>query len=145
MTTNDLKKLIKEEFSRALNERQEGAAKSKIILNGEPYKLVLDVNRNPTKKGIKVQFQPQEVAPDGDIETAKMSDTAESDLQIEILRQLNDGLRDYDLEADIDPDVPYSNVIGFYIHLQYFDKIIRDALSKGSNGGEEAKQEEDEA
>lgn len=144
MKSNDLKNLIREQLSKALTERQEGAAKSKIILNGEPYKLVLDVNKNPTKKGIKVQFQPQEIAPDGDIETAKMSDTAEGDLQIDILRQLNDGLRKYDLEADIDPDVPYSNVIGFYIHLQYFDKIIREALSSGSNGGEE-EQGEDEA
>lgn len=146
MKSQDLKNIIKEQLTKAIQERQKGAAKSKIILDGEPYKLVLDVNRNPTKKGIKIQFQPQEIAPDGDIETAKMDDTIEKDLQIELLRQLNDGLRKYDLEADIDPDVPYANVIGFYIHLQYFDKIIRDALKDGSDGKtEEETGGEDEA
>ena len=141
MNSKQLKQLIKEQLNSALLEKQKGAAKSKIILNGEPYKLVLDVNKNPTKKGIKIQFQPQEIAPDGDIETAKMDDTLENDLQIELLRQLNDGLRKHDLEADIDPDVPYPNVIGFYIHLQYFDKIIRDALKDGSDGKTEEETE----
>lgn len=144
MNSNQLKQLIKEQFNKALQERQKGAQKTDISLEGEPYKLVLDVNRNPTKKGIKVQFQPLEIEDTGEIGVdTGLSSTQQRDLQIKILRQLNDGLRKYDLEADIDPDVPYKNVIGYYIHLQYFDKIIRDALKGGSDGTPEEDTEQD--
>ena len=144
MNSNQLKQLIKEQFNKALQERQKGAQKTDISLEGEPYKLVLDVNRNPTKKGIKVQFQPLEIEDTGEIGVdTGLSSTQQRDLQIKILRQLNDGLRKYDLEADIDPDVPYKNVIGYYIHLQYFDKIIRDALKGGSDGTTEEDTEQD--
>lgn len=145
MNSKQLKQLIKEQFNKALQERQKGAQKTDISLEGEPYKLVLDVNRNPTKKGIKVQFQPLEIEDTGEIGVdTDLTSTQQRDLQIKILRQLNDGLRKYDLEADIDPDVPYKNVIGYYIHLQYFDKIIRDALKGGSDGTpkEDTEQEE---
>ena len=143
MNSKQLKQLIKEQFNIALQERQEGAQKTDITLDGNPYKLVLDVNRNPTKKGIKIQFQPLEIEDSGEVvNDTDMSDTQARDLQIKILRQLNKGLRKYDLEADIDPDVPYKNVIGYYIHLQYFDKIIRDALKEGSDGTTEEDQED---
>ena len=144
MNSKQLKQLIKEQFTKALLEKQKGAQKTDISLEGEPYKLVLDVNRNPTKKGIKVQFQPLEIEDTGEIGVdTGLSSTQQRDLQIKILRQLNDGLRKYDLEADIDPDVPYKNVIGYYIHLQYFDKIIRDALKGGSNGTPKEDTEQD--
>lgn len=145
MNSNQLKQLIKEQFNKALQERQKGAQKTDITLEGEPYKLVLDVNRNPTKKGIKVQFQPLEIEDTGEVGVdTDLTSTQQRDLQIKILRQLNDGLRKYDLEADIDPDVPYKNVIGYYIHLQYFDKIIRDALKGGSDGTPEEDTEQEE-
>ena len=144
MNSKQLKQLIKEQFTKALLEKQKGAQKTDISLEGEPYKLVLDVNRNPTKKGIKVQFQPLEIEDTGEIGVdTDLTSTQQRDLQIKILRQLNDGLRKYDLEADIDPDVPYKNVIGYYIHLQYFDKIIRDALKGGSDGTTEEDTEQD--
>jgi hypothetical protein len=144
MNSKQLKQLIKEQFTKALLEKQKGAQKTDISLEGEPYKLVLDVNRNPTKKGIKVQFQPLEIEDTGEIGVdTGLSSTQQRDLQIKILRQLNDGLRKYDLEADIDPDVPYKNVIGYYIHLQYFDKIIRDALKGGSDGTPKEDTEQD--
>lgn len=145
MNSKQLKQLIKEQFNKALQERQKGAQKTDITLEGEPYKLVLDVNRNPTKKGIKVQFQPLEIEDTGEVGVdTDLTSTQQRDLQIKILRQLNDGLRKYDLEADIDPDVPYKNVIGYYIHLQYFDKIIRDALKGGSDGTPEEDTEQEE-
>ena len=59
MDSKQLKQLIKEQFNNALLEKQKGAQKTDISLNGEPYKLVLDVNRNPTKKGIKIQLIPK--------------------------------------------------------------------------------------
>ena len=105
MNSKQLKQLIKEQFNIALQERQEGAQKTDITLDGNPYKLVLDVNRNPTKKGIKIQFQPLEIEDSGEVVAdTDMSDTQSRDLQIKILRQLNKGLRKYDLEADINQD-----------------------------------------
>jgi hypothetical protein len=134
MDSKQLKQLIKEQFEKALQERN-SPTQTDIMLGGNPYKLVLDVNKNPTKKGIKIQFLPLEIENTGKISAdTDISNTQQKDLQIKILRQLNDGLREHDLEADIDPDVPYKNVIGYYIHLQYFDKIIRDALKGEKNG-----------
>lgn len=134
MDSKQLKQLIKEHFEKALQERN-SPTQTDIMLGGNPYKLVLDVNKNPTKKGIKVQFLPLEIEDTGKISAdTDISSTQQKDLQIEILRKLNDGLRNYGIEADIDPDVPYKNVIGYYIHLQFFDKIIRDAL-KGEKSG----------
>jgi hypothetical protein len=125
MNKDTLKGLIKELWDKSkLNE--EGVQETKIMLGGKPYKLALDVNKNPTKKGIKVQF----LSLDGNPEP---SSTPQKDLQIEILNQLNKGLKKYGLEGDIDPDVPDKKIIGFYIRLQYFDKIIRNALRGGTN------------
>ena len=126
--SNNIKSMIKEILLEL-----DGAQKTNILLGGKPFKLVLDVNKNPTKKGVKVQFVPLEIEADGDAGIKNsLSDTQQNDLQIKILDRLNKGLRPMGLEADIDPDVPYSNVIGYYIHLQYFDKLIRNALKNGA-------------
>lgn len=133
----NIKQFIREELKRAINEKA-GAQQTDIKLGGEPFKLILDVNKNPTKKGIKVQFVPLTQTQTGQMDTKDgLSNTQQKDLQIKILNTLNTGLRPIGLEADIDPDVPYSNVIGYYIHLQYFDKIIRDALKGADNDTKE--------
>lgn len=93
---------------------------SDISIGGNPYKLSLDVNKNPTKKGIKIQFLP--------VNNTELDSTKKRDLQINLLKKINEGLKQYGMEADIDPDVPYPNVIGIYIRLQFFDKLIRDIL-----------------
>ena len=86
MNSKQLKQLIKEQFNKALQERQKGAQKTDITLEGEPYKLVLDVNRNPTKKGIKVQFQPLEIEDTGEVGVdTDLTSTQQRDLQIKIL------------------------------------------------------------
>jgi hypothetical protein len=99
--------------------------KSNLNILGKSFKLSLDVNKNPTKKGIKIQFMPEK-------ETEKEIDpVTKRDLQIELVKKLNEGLKQYGMEADIDPDVPYPNVIGFYIRLEFFDKLIRKILNDG--------------
>ena len=135
MKERELFKIIAESYLNTLNE--EGAQETNIKLGGGSYKLILDVNKNPTKKGIKVQFDP--LNPDPEPESTK-----QKDLQIRLLKQLNDGLRKYNMEADIDADVPNKNIIGFYIRLQFFDKIIRDALRQGTNEKENPTQTSEE-
>ncbi len=81
-------------------------------------KLVVDVNSNKTKKGIKVQFTlPNQV--EGDEKTT---------LTQKLQNKLNTGLQQYNLTANIDTDVPFSNVIGFLIPLDGFRLLIKNIL-----------------
>ena len=90
------------------------------MAEGQP-KLKIDVNHNPTKKGIKVQFVlPQTLM--GDEKTA-MTQKLQS--------RLNQGLAQYNLTVSQDTDVPYSNVIGFLIPIADFKLFIKNAISGG--------------
>jgi len=85
-------------------------------------KLKVDVNHNPTKKGIKVQFVlPQAI--EGDAKA-----TATQKLQ----SKLNAGLSQYNLTVSQDTDVPYSNVIGFLIPITDIKLFIKNAISGGT-------------
>ena len=81
-------------------------------------KLKVDVNHNPTKKGIKVQF----ILP-----TTFMGDEKTAMTQ-KLQSKLNQGLAQYNLTANIDTDVPYSNIIGFLITIQDIRLMIKNAL-----------------
>jgi hypothetical protein len=88
-------------------------------------KLRVDVNHNPTKKGIKVQFVLPNTL-EGD-EKASVTQKLQS--------KLNAGLSKYNLTVSQDTDVPYSNVIGFMIPIADIKLLIKNAIS---SGGEEA-------
>jgi hypothetical protein len=82
-------------------------------------KLKVDVNKNETKKGIKVQFiLPNVVSSD---EKAQLTQKLQS--------KLNTGLQPYNLTANTDTDVPYDNIIGFLISIQDIRLLIKNALS----------------
>ena len=85
-------------------------------------KLRVDVNHNPTKKGIKVQFVLPETI-EGDAKA-----TATQKLQA----KLNQGLSQYNLTVSQDTDVPYSNVIGFLIPITDIKLFIKNASSGGT-------------
>jgi len=81
-------------------------------------KLRVDVNHNPTKKGIKVQFiLPQAI--EGD---------AKATMVQKLQSKLNAGLAQYQMTANTDTDVPYANVIGFLISIQDVRLLIKNAL-----------------
>jgi hypothetical protein len=86
-------------------------------------KLRVDVNHNPTKKGIKVQFV--------------LPNTIEGDAKAQITQKLqsklNQGLAQYNLTVSQDTDVPYSNVIGFLIPIADFKLFIKNAISGGGS------------
>jgi hypothetical protein len=85
-------------------------------------KLKIDVNHNPTKKGVKVQFVfPTNV--EGD-QKAEMTQKLQA--------KLNQGLAQYGLTINQDTDVPYSNVIGFLIPIADFKLMIKNAIGGGS-------------
>jgi hypothetical protein len=87
-------------------------------------KLKVDVNHNPTKKGIKVQFVLPE-AIEGD---------PKAELTQKLQSKLTQGLSQYNLTVSQDTDVPYSNVIGFLIPIADFKLFIKNAINGG--GGE---------
>ena len=91
-------------------------------------KLSVDVNHNPTKKGIKVQFVlPQTLQ--GDAKAA-----ATQKLQA----KLNQGLAQYNLTVSQDTDVPYANVIGFLIPIADIKLLIKNAIGVGEAPEEKA-------
>ena len=101
--------------------------------NPRTPKLKLDVNPNPTKKGIKVQF----ILPKG------YSTNQKEDLTQKLKTKLNAGLAPHMLSVDVDLDVPYENVIGFLIRLSNIKMLIKSALEGGTtspNSGEEVPQ-----
>jgi hypothetical protein len=85
-------------------------------------KLKVDVNHNPTKRGIKVQFTlPQTI--EGDQKAAVTQ---------KLQSKLNQGLAQYNLTVSQDTDVPYSNVIGFLIPIADVKLLIKNAIGAGT-------------
>jgi len=90
-------------------------------------KLKIDVNHNPTKKGIKVQFVlPQTL--EGD---------AKAEMTQKLQARLNSGLQQYNLTVSQDTDVPYANVIGFLIPIADIKLLIKNAITGGAETGAE--------
>jgi len=87
-------------------------------------RMVIDVNKNPTKKGIKVQF----IVPQGTDEAKK------EEINQKLKTKLNKGLADMGLSVDTDLDVPYQNVVGFLIRLESFKLFIKNILNPNTNG-----------
>jgi hypothetical protein len=85
-------------------------------------KLRVDVNKNDTKKGIKVQFVlPQSLEGDAKAQATQKLQT-----------KLNQGLSQYNLTVSQDTDVPYNNVIGFLIPIADIKLFIKNAISGGA-------------
>lgn len=85
-------------------------------------KLKISCNKNPTKEGIKVQFELGE----------QLEGDAKASMTQKLQNKLNTGLAQYNLTSQLDTDVPYSNVIGFLIPIADIRLLIKKALSGGS-------------
>jgi hypothetical protein len=86
-------------------------------------KLIVDINKNATKKGIKVQFAfPEQIAGD---QKAEMTQ--------KIQQKLTQGLSQYKLTVSQDTDVPYANVIGFLIPISDIKLLIKNAITGVGN------------
>ena len=104
------KKLIREELKEATTV---SAGNTKFILR-------TGVNKNPTKLGIKIQFEPKA----GGLE----SDT-KSKLEVALQEKLNDSLKEYNIQISKDTDVPRPDVIGFFIPLAQLKNLIIKSLT----------------
>ena len=84
------------------------------------FNLRTGVNKNPTKLGIKIQFEPKV----GGLET----DT-KSKLEVALQEKLNISLQQYDIQVSKDTDVPRPEVIGFFIPLSQLKNLIVKSLT----------------
>ena len=96
MNWKDIKKLIKKELNEATT----------VDAGGSKFNLRTGVNKNPTKLGLKIQFEPLA----GGLE----ADT-KAKLEVALQEKLNMSLQQYDIQVSKDTDVPRPEVIGFFI------------------------------
>jgi len=94
---------------------------AKINFAGHQFFLKIDTNEDPNKKGVKVQFIPTEFG--------KLTRTEQNDIAIELESRLENGLQNYELKVERDRNLKDKTIIGFFIYIEYFDKIVRKALS----------------
>jgi len=106
-----LKKYVKEILSEA----------AKIKFAGHNFILKVDTNEDPQKKGVKVQFLPTKFG--------TITKTEQNDIAIELEKRLSSGLEQFDMKVERDRNLKDKTIIGFFIYIEYFDRIIRKALS----------------
>lgn len=105
------------------------AEAAKVNFAGHEFLLKVDTNEDPQKKGVKVQFIPTTFG--------KISSTERNDIAIELESRLEQGLGEYELKVERDRNLKDKTIIGFFIYIEYFDKIIRKALSNQNPTGNE--------
>ena len=111
MNWNDIKKIIKKEVLKEATTVNAGNTK---------FNLRTGVNKNPTKLGLKVQFEPLGGGLEPDVK---------SKLEVALQEKLNVALADYDIQVSKDTDVPRPDVIGFFIPLAQLKNLIVKSLT----------------
>lgn len=96
----------------------------KITVAGQTLVLKFDVNSNPTKKGVKLQF----VLPNPNIDPRE-----KQELATKISTALQKRFGEAGIMIDYDTQTPYRNVIGFVVPIN----SIIDFLMKTLKGGVE--------
>jgi hypothetical protein len=110
MNWKDIKKIINEELKEATT----------VTAGDSKFNLRTGVNKNPTKLGIKIQFEPMGGA---------LSTDVKAKLEVALQEKLNQALMKYDMQISKDTDVPRPEVIGFFIPLAQVKNLIVKALT----------------
>jgi len=97
---------------------------TKVNFKGNKFVLKVDVNEDPNKKGIKIQFLP--------VSFSGLPKQEQDDIAIDLAAKLNQGLSSLGLSVERDRELKDKTVIGFFIYIEYLDKIIINALNKAS-------------
>ena len=106
---------------------QEGTLKYTTTIDDRRYKVSFDVNKNPTKKGIKVKFFPLD---DSGIEIPNPSPEQLAQLQNDVATKLAPKFNDFRLEFDEDEDAPEKNVAAFQVPLSSFVSFVANVVFK---------------
>jgi len=96
------------------------AEATKVNFKGHKFVLRVDVNEDPNKKGIKVQFLPTTFG--------AMSPQEQNDIAIALGDRLDAGLSSLGMRVERDRNLKDKSIVGFFIYIEYIDKIIRQAL-----------------
>lgn len=118
-----IKDFISEEIQNILNEAV------KINFRGHQFVLKVDVNEDPEKKGIKVQFLPTSFG--------TLTRTEQDDIAISLGTKLSEGLGELGMDVERDRNLKDKTVIGFFIYIEYFDRIVRKVLSNANKDVEQ--------
>jgi len=94
---------------------------AKVNFAGHSFILKVDVNEDPQKKGIKIQFLPTQFG--------AISPTEQNDIAIELEERLEKGLAQFGMRVERDRNLKDKTIVGFFIYIEYIDKIVRQALS----------------
>ena len=97
---------------------------TKIHFGKYNFILKVDTNEDPQKKGVKVQFIPTEFG--------QINSTTQNDIAIELESRLEKGLEQFGLRVERDRGLKDKTIIGFFIYIEYFDRLVRKAL-EGQN------------
>ena len=111
MNWNDVKKIIKREVLKEATTVNAGNTK---------FNLRTGVNKNPTKLGLKIQFEPLGGGLEPDVKNK---------LEVALQEKLNVSLQEYDIQVSKDTDVPRPEVIGFFIPLSQIKNLIVKSLT----------------
>ena len=104
-------------------DNQQGMLKYTTTIDGRNF----DVNKNPTKKGIKVKFFPLDDN-GNEIETPTPEQLAQ--LQNDVATKLAPKFNDFRLEFDEDEDAPERNVAAFQVPLSSFVSFVANVVFK---------------
>jgi len=104
---------------------------TKVNFKGHKFVLKIDVNEDPNKKGIKIQFLP--------ITFSGISSQAQDDIAMDLAQKLNQGLAPLGLAVERDRNLKDKTIIGFFIYVEYLTKVIINALSQVTDEPESQK------
>ena len=130
MNWKDIKDLIREEVHEATWLYEDEPSnnvneETNVTADNTTFIMRTGVNKNPTKLGLKIQFTPKDGALDNDTK-ARLAQVLQS--------KLNESLRQFNLQASIDTDVPNPEVVGFMIPLMQ----VKNMIVKAIGGSEQA-------
>ena len=97
---------------------------TKVHFGKYNFLLKVDTNEDPQKKGVKIQFIPTEFG--------QMNFTTQNDIAIELESRLEKGLEQFGLRVERDRGLKDKSIIGFFLYIEYFDRLVRKAL-EGQN------------
>jgi len=97
--------------------------KYNITVAGKKYALQFDVNTNPTKKGVKMQF-----ILDQEFQDPREKQALATKISVALQKRFGDS----GIMVDYDDRNPYKNVIGFIVPLASVSKMLIDALKGGA-------------
>jgi hypothetical protein len=95
---------------------------TKVNYQGHEFVLKVDVNEDPNKKGIKVQFLP--------INFDGISRQEQDSIAMSLQQKLNKGLAPLELSVERDRELKDKTIIGFFIYIEYLNQIITKALTQ---------------